>query len=138
MSGRNRNDAGFTLVEVLAALLVFSFAIMGLTRTGTQSAQAVVAIEQKTLAGIVADNQLVMARSLDVVKGRRTGEANVMDRDFTFTVETSETDTPNFYKLVIDVRARPKGSRGNDGQVIVQRTGFMKAQRKSSQTQAAP
>ena len=34
-------EDGFTLVEVLAALLIFSFAIIGLTRAGTESVRAV-------------------------------------------------------------------------------------------------
>lgn len=120
-----RKEAGFTLIEVLAALLIFSLAIMGLTRTGTQSAQAVAALEQKTWAGVVADNQLVLTRSAPPVTGRRTGTADVMGRKFAYAVETADTDTPRFYKITIDVRADAGGRANETGQIIVQRTGFM-------------
>ena len=123
-----RKDAGFTLIEVLAALLIFSLAIMGLTRTGTQSAQAVAAIEQKTWAAVIADNQLVMARKFDITKGRRTGQSEVMGRDFNYAVETADTDTPGFYKITIDVRA----GAADAGQVIVRRTGFVSARQQQS------
>ena len=58
------NELGFTLVEVLAALLIFSFAIVTLTHSGAESVRAVSVLEQKTYAGIVADNRIVRARSV--------------------------------------------------------------------------
>ena len=58
------SEAGFTLVEVLAALLIFSFAIIGLTHSGTESVRAITILEHKTYAGIVADNRIVQALSL--------------------------------------------------------------------------
>jgi len=42
-------EAGFTLVEVLVALLIFSFAIIGLTRSGTESVRAVGVLQDKSL-----------------------------------------------------------------------------------------
>ncbi len=119
-----RKDAGFTLIEVLAALLIFSLAIMGLTRTGMQSARAVAALEQKTWAGVIADNQLVIARTSELVKGRRTGEDEVMGRSYVYSVDTADTDTPNFFKITIDVRGKSQTGAADEGQVVVQRTGF--------------
>ncbi len=133
-----RKDSGFTLIEVLAALLIFSLAIMGLTRTGTQSAQAVSALEQKTWAGVIADNQLVLTRTSAPVKGRRTGTQEVMGRRFAYAVETADTDTPRFYKITIDVRAAGAGRAEESGQVIVQRTGFMALSTPPAQAASEP
>ncbi len=122
MTARNRNDHGFTLVEVLAALLVFSFAIIGLTHAGTQSAQAVSVISEKSLAGIVADNALVKSRMRPVKLGSEKGAETQMGRDFLYTVTTAKTQDPNFY--TVDVSVRKDGLE----QVIVSRKSFRGAQ----------
>ena len=53
---------GFTLIEVLAALAIFSIAIIGLSGANTQSIKTTDRVTDKTYAGFVADNQLVLAR----------------------------------------------------------------------------
>ena len=60
------SDRGFTLVEVMAALMIFSVAIVGLVGVNNQGLRTVNAIEQKMIAGVVADNVIVEARRKDV------------------------------------------------------------------------
>ena len=57
-----QNDSGFSLVEVLAAMVIFTVAILGLSHAGTESIRGAGAIEAKTLGSIIADNQLTLAR----------------------------------------------------------------------------
>lgn len=118
MKGQPHKESGFTLIEVLAALLVFSVAIIGLTHAGAESARAVSAIDDKVLAGIVADNQLVMTRQNTLRTGVVTGEEISMSRAFSYDIETTKTDVHGLYRLVIKVRAKDRD------QVIVQRTAF--------------
>ncbi|MBC6412844.1 MAG: type II secretion system minor pseudopilin GspI, partial [Hyphomonadaceae bacterium] len=59
MTKSPKKDRGFTLIEVLAALIVFSIAILGLSQAGSQSVRSVGVLENRMLAGIVADNVLV-------------------------------------------------------------------------------
>lgn len=118
MVGHRRKDAGFTLIEVLAALLIFSVAIIGLTRAGAESARAVSAIDNKMLASIVADNQLVIARQTFPKAGTVTGREETMSRVFNYEIETARTETRGLYRLVVKVRAR-EGT-----QVLVERTAF--------------
>jgi len=113
-----KRDAGFTLVEVLAALLIFSFAIIGLTRAGTESVRAVSVLEHKTYAGIVADNQLVRARIKPLKIGVVTGQEAAAGRNYDWRLETSETDSPNFYRLIVTV------NEARQDQVIITRTAF--------------
>ena len=113
-----RDDAGFTLVEVLAALLVFSLSIIGLTHAGTQSAQAVSVISEKSLAGIVADNALIQARMQPLKLGAASGSEVQMSQTFTYTVTTTKTAIDNFYSL--DVRVKRDGSE----HVIMTRQAF--------------
>ncbi len=110
--------AGFTLIEVLAALMIFSFAIVSLSHAGSQSLRTVIALEQKTYAGIVADNQLVWARHRPLVPGQRSGNEQMAGRWFAWTVQSLATDRAGFYRLVVEVRAE-KGE-----QVLVSRTAF--------------
>lgn len=109
---------GFTLIEVLAALLVFSIAIIGLTHSGTESARAVNALDHKMLAGVIADNQLILARQNSAQIGAQSGEETAMSRTYRYDLETTKTDTPGFYKLVVKVRAEATE------QVLIERTAF--------------
>jgi general secretion pathway protein I len=98
------HENGFTLVEVLAALLVFSLSIIGLTHAGTQSAQAISVITEKSLAGIAADNVLVRARLMPLKLGTVKSEQSQMGQDFLVTVTTEKTESPDFYTLTAEVK----------------------------------
>jgi len=111
-------EEGFTLVEVLAALLIFSFAIIGLTRAGTESVRAVSILKDKSYAGIVADNQLIRARIAPLEVGVKTGEESVSGKDYDWRVETSKTESADFYQLIVTVH------EAETGQVIISRTAF--------------
>ena len=96
-------EAGFTLVEVLAALLIFSFAIIGLTRAGTESLRAVSVLKDKSYAGIVADNQLIRTRIAPLEVGVKTGKETVSGKTYEWRVETSKTESDGFYRLIVTV-----------------------------------
>lgn len=115
---KTMKEDGFTLVEVLAALLIFSFAIIGLTRAGTESVRAVSVLKDKSYAGIVADNQLIRARIALLEVGVKTGEESVSGKVYDWRVETSQTDNADFYRLIVTV------NDANNDQVIISRTAF--------------
>jgi general secretion pathway protein I len=115
---RSNGEDGFTLVEVLAALLIFSFAIIGLTRAGTESVRAVSVLKDKSYAGIVADNQLIRARIAPLEVGAKTGEESVSGKAYNWRVETSKTESSGFYRLIVTV------SDDKTDQVILTRTAF--------------
>lgn len=117
MIGTRRNE-GFSLIEVLASLMIFSFAIVGLARTGTMSARSVSVLEEKTWAGIVADNHLVLARQQQTVPVKRSGEDEVMGQHFSWDLERVATQSPGFYRLEVRVH------RVGDTQVLIRRTAF--------------
>ena len=111
-------DAGFTLVEVLAALLIFSFAIIGLTRAGTESVRAVSVLQDKAYAGIVADNQIIRARLQPLEIGVTTGEESVSGKGYDWRTEVSKTESAGFYRVIVSV------NEGDSDQVIISRTAF--------------
>ena len=114
---RNKEE-GFTLVEVLAALLIFSFAIIGLTRAGTESVRAISVLKDKSYAGIVADNQLIRARIKPLEVGVKTGEESVSGKAYDWRVETSKTESAGFYRLIVTV------NEAESEQIIITRTAF--------------
>ncbi len=113
-----KNEQGFTLVEVLAALLVFSLSIIGLTHTGTQSARAVSVISEKSLAGIVADNALIKARIQPLKIGTAEGQETQMGQSFFYKITTTQTPVENFYSLNVSVQ------RDGFEQVIITRQAY--------------
>ena len=112
------NDTGFTLIEVLAALLIFSLAIVGLTASGTHSAKAVSIMDQKMLAGIVADNVLTNARYERLQVGTRSGSEDQMSRRYDWELLTQTTDVEGFWRMTVSVRS------DNGEQVLISRSAY--------------
>lgn len=119
-----RSERGFTLVEVLVALLIFSTAILGLMRAGTQNIRAVQIAEQKQIAGIIADNQLILALHKDgaLSVGTQQDKVNMAHRDWHWQIRTETTSQAGFLKLTVSVRE--DGSE----QIVLTRTAYLQVQ----------
>ncbi len=115
-----RKEAGFTLIEVLAALLIFSTAIMGLMHAGTENIRAVQVLEKKQLAGIVADNQLLLALNAqtEIKPGTNQDDVQLAGRDWLWKIRTEDTGTSGFYRLTVEVKEK------TSEQILVSRTAF--------------
>lgn len=96
-------DGGFTLVEVLAALMIFSVAIVGLSRVGTQSVAHSQRLTDKTYAGVVADNQLIRARMLRPKIGTKSGEEEAGGQTYRWRLQTKETPQAGLLELEVQV-----------------------------------
>lgn len=55
---------GFTLIELLVALAVFALMVLALLNLAGESVRTAVAVEERALAEVVADNQTVEAALL--------------------------------------------------------------------------
>lgn len=117
---RKTSESGFTLVEVLASLVIFSTAILGLMHAGAENIKAVRLVEQKQIAGIIADNQLILAqtdgRSLRLGTSADVVEMNGQKWDWDLSIEETELD--GFLRLVVNVREE------NQDRIIISRTAF--------------
>ena len=60
-----RGEGGFSLIEMLVALAVFALAVLGLLNLAGESTRTAVAIEERVLAAVVADNVAVDVAILD-------------------------------------------------------------------------
>lgn len=94
---------GFTLVEVLAALLIFSVAIIGLSRAATQSVAHTQRLTHKTYASVVADNQLIFARMKRGVVGTKSGREEAGGQTYTWQIQTVETPQNGLLELRVSV-----------------------------------
>lgn len=105
---RARNDAGFTLVEVLVSLAIFSLAIVGLNRAATLAVSGTSTLQTRTHAGFVADNAVVLARISALATGIERTEAASGGMDFDVVTEVSSTEQSGFYEITVQVLERDK------------------------------
>ncbi len=100
-----RGQQGFTLVEVLAALVVFSVAAMGLITLTNNSTRASAYLEDRLLAQIVAENVMTDAMTdRDVLhRGVLTGRETQRERTLDWTRLVEETGTDGLKSIEVSV-----------------------------------
>jgi general secretion pathway protein I len=98
---------GFTLLEVLVALLLLSLALVALVRLAGLDARATAQLHEATLAQWVAANVLAETRLRDgfPAVGRSNGESTMGGRRWRWTLEVSATDEPLIRRMDVDVVA---------------------------------
>ncbi len=100
-----RSDAGYSIVEALVALFVFALAAVGLVQLQASSISAFTHVEQRTLAGLVAQNELTeaMAATMPPVIGVREGEAEMAGRAWRWRATTEATADPTTRRVTVRV-----------------------------------
>lgn len=104
-----RTDArpGFSLLEVLVALGVFSLAALALVNLTAESLRSQARVESRTLGGLVAETLAVevMAAPDHPPPGRSTGVVVLAGRAWDWAREVSGTEDPDLLRVIIEVRA---------------------------------
>ena len=99
---------GFTLLEVLVALAVWAIAMAALIQAASDSARAQAIIQERTIAGWVAEN-IIVAQQLDRrwpdPGSRFSGEERMAGREWRWSVEVYATPEPSLRRF--EVRVRP-------------------------------
>lgn len=101
-----RSESGFTLIEMLVALSVFSLAVMALLNVSGESTRTAVAVEERTFAGVVAENRAVEARTAPLLSaiGPTEGTEAAGGRTWRWTRRVSGTADPGIVRVDVDVR----------------------------------
>lgn len=115
----SRAEDGFTLVEVLVSLAIFSLAIVGLNRAATLAVSGTTNLTLRTHAGIVADNAVVLRRLDPIEIGTDRLEDQSGGIDFDVVVETVRTEQVGFYELRVRV------SQADQTRVLTERRAFL-------------
>lgn len=103
-----RRRCGFTLLEVLVALAILAIAMAALIRVASDSARTQLILQERTLAGWVAENviaELQLEGRWPDAGSRFNGEAVMADRDWRWTVEVQATPEPDLRRVDVHVHA---------------------------------
>jgi general secretion pathway protein I len=96
--------SGFTLVEILAALVIFSLAVVALIRGMGDAVRIQTDLVSRERAAMLAKNILEeMVYSRDVKIGSDEGQFEDEDAMFTWHSRTEATETANLYEVTVTV-----------------------------------
>ena len=112
---------GFTLIEVMVALVIVSLALAGIAASMGQMIDTANTMRDRTFASWIAQNQIAEMRLAGVVPevGESSGEVDYANTTWAWTADVSETGVENLLK--VDVSVSYAGSDDRIRQV----TGFI-------------
>ena len=104
-----RAQRGFTLLEVLVALAIFATVAAAVLTASVRSLQNAARLEDKTLAGWIADNRLteLQLASSPPAPGRDSRELSFAGRQWLLYSETVTTSDPGLRRVTLWVAAMP-------------------------------
>lgn len=112
---------GFTLIEVLVALVIVAVGMAALLGTLTSAADSSIYLRDKTFAEWIALNRISELRlaAKRPSKGKTSGEIDYAGRKWRYEQEVVETDVPGVLRIDVRVadaatRAGANGSSKND------------------------
>ncbi len=107
-------ESGFTLIEMLVALAIFSLAALALLRLEGATVANTARLQDQAMAQIVARNLAVEVMTDPVAPafGRESGEAVNGGRSWDWTRVVDRSPEPRIQQIEIDVRSRlgPEGA----------------------------
>ena len=116
-----RRSAGFTLIEVMVALVIASLALTAVTASISQMVEAGTAMRDRTYATWIAENKIaeLRLRNVEPKVSESNGEVEFAGLDWAWTATISETGVEFLYR--VDVAVSFAGSKD----VIRTITGFI-------------
>ncbi len=105
-NARRQNQAGFSLVETVAAMGILAMAAIPLLQVTTEANRNASSLEMRLLARTVAENEMARAMASGTIldAGVATGQETQMGRTYTWTRTTSRAQLGQLQTLVIEVR----------------------------------
>lgn len=119
--GSDTRQNGFTLMEVLVALVIVSVCILGLARSASNVLDTHYELERSTLGLIVANNALAELKlSTNIGPSRREGQSSMAGRTWYWQALIQPTPDGSMLRVDVGVFDRP------DAQTpLVLHTGFL-------------
>jgi general secretion pathway protein I len=116
------HDTGFTLIEVLAALVIVALGMLGVIEAVTQAARNGTYLREKTLAHWIAMNVITERRlgGSQVEVGETSGDLEFANQDWHWTLRVTQTQVESMRRMEVSVRA----AEARDGTSLATATGF--------------
>lgn len=121
MPTASRIQRGFTLIEVMVALVIVAVSLGSVASAISQMADAGFSMQQRTYASWIAQNKIAEMRLANVIPEVSESDGNVTfaGDDWRWTATVSETGVDNLFRVDVAV------SRPNDSEPIRTVTGFI-------------
>ncbi|MGQ9426931.1 type II secretion system minor pseudopilin GspI [Gilvimarinus sp. F26214L] len=124
MDQRAKRLRGFTLVEVMVALLVVGIALPALLSQISTQAEGTADLRDRSFAQWVAQNQLEILRlnyemNEQLLEGEASGESEMAGRTWYWTATSEPTEMEGMWRQTVDVGTEPD-------EVIVSLLAFIK------------
>lgn len=118
---RSCRQLGFTLIEVMVALVIVALSLGAVAASLSQMADAGFSMQQRTYASWIAQNKIAEMRLANVVPEVKETEGEVMFAgvEWRWTATVSETGVENLFRVDVAV------ARAANGESIRQVTGFI-------------
>lgn len=100
--------SGYSLMEALVALFILAIATVGLTRATQAHVDGVGSLEQRVIAGWIAENRLTEMNLEGVATAPEAATVRMMERDWSVRVARRATDDPDL--IAVDIIVGPAGS----------------------------
>lgn len=102
-----RAEQGFTLIEIMVALVVLSLAGVALLNLAGENTRTAQVVQTRTFAAIVAENQAVEALVAEQAPaaGRESGTETLAGQAWRWTREVRRTDDPQILRVDVTVQA---------------------------------
>ncbi|MBT8097126.1 MAG: type II secretion system minor pseudopilin GspI [Woeseia sp.] len=112
---------GFTLIEVMVALVIVAMSLGAVASAISQMADAGFSMQQRTYANWIAQNQIAEMRLANVIPdvSETNGDVSFAGEDWLWTATVSETGVENLFRVDVAV------SRAVTGESIRTVTGFI-------------
>ena len=96
---------GFTLLEVMFALLIVALTMGAIVETGGYSAKRTAQLTEKTIASWIAQNQVTLYRAKRTwtSESSKSGMVEMADIEWRWKLKISKTDEPLLRRLDVDV-----------------------------------
>lgn len=131
ITGAQKSARGFTLIEVMVALMVVAVALPAMLILIMAQLDGAASIREKTFAYWIAENELTRIRLRqqyfpdENLRESETGQVEMLGQRWRWRLETEATDVDNFYRLDMTVSKASAANTNGDGNHLALISGFI-------------